>query len=844
MKSLATFTDWERIFPFTDIEGSLVVTLRGEPMIGWEIILPEACSILETEYDAMLQGFTGAIRALPDWVVVHRQDIYLKEPYMSSPDGSFLGDAYERRYGGKTFLTHHQYLYLIASSKARVTDSISGSVIFGKDFLKNIPTAEDLGEFRSMADEFITACTKGTPMKARLLTEGDYFGKDGNSGILGVVRNLGERTGVLCDVRLSPDTVQTQDRSLVGFTISQSESLPPSFDTVSPISSMSTSTSSVLLGVASPLGIGLKEEHICNLYIIKPNQKDVLGELDSRRRKMTSMNKDRGNAVGSQEIEDYLTQTQSSALVSVWAHCNILAWADGNEELQRVRSDISAALTSIRVDAARDTYDLPVLWYASFPGAGSNIGKENLFLMELTSSLALGQYESYDRGFPGEGTLRLSDRLSGRPLRIDLMAGAEKAGLIDNWHAFVLGASGSGKSVFMNNNAYSRYALGGHVFIIDVGDSYESSCAIVSEESGGRDGVYNRWDTAHPFSFNPLSQWREWLSPQGALYRDNQSLDFLISVIKTIWTNRGQGWNDTMDAVLVELVGEFVRTLDKQTSYPVFSDLYDWLCERLVYGEDSGEKRGTMRPLEYRGLAIDSSRFDAVDFLASLSSYATGGQFGFLLNERHPKDIFTSRYTVFEVGKLKDTNNESFYSICILCIVNEFNRKMRSVSVPKTMIIDEAWQAISNKTMAPYLRELWKTARKYLCSAIVVTQEIEDITASEVIKETILQNSPIKVILNQSANQNNFEKIAVPLGLSPRDRNLCLSMQGKAKGGAREVFITWGGKKSGVYLHELCPEQALAFESNKMRKAPLMELAARKGSILSAIRELSNTKNR
>ena len=155
------------------------------------------------------------------------------------------------------------------------------------------------------------------------------------------------------------------------------------------------------------------------------------------------------------------------------------------------------------------------------------------------------------------------------------------------------------------------------------------------------------------------------------------------------------------------------------------------------------------------------------------------------------------------------------------------------------MAIDEAWKAISNQTMAPYLRELWKTARKMSTSAMVITQELDDILTSDVIRETILQNSDIKILMSQEGNRNTFGKISGPLGLSQTDVNLIFSMAGKEKK-SRDVFIKWGGGRSGVYTVEACPEQLWAFESNIQKKQPLMELAKKTGSIFGAIRTLTD----
>ena len=173
--------------------------------------------------------------------------------------------------------------------------------------------------------------------------------------------------------------------------------------------------------------------------------------------------------------------------------------------------------------------------------------------------------------------------------------------------------------------------------------------------------------------------------------------------------------------------------------------------------------------------------------------------------------------------------------------MNAFDLKMRSRDIEgyKVMAIDEAWKAISNETMAPYLRELWKTARKMSTSAMVITQELDDILTSDVIRETILQNSDIKILMSQDGNRNTFEKVSGPLGLTRTDVNLVLSMAGK-ESRSRDVFIKWGSARSGVYTVEACPEQLWAFESNLQKKEPLLRAARVTGSMLSAIRMMAD----
>ena len=160
----------------------------------------------------------------------------------------------------------------------------------------------------------------------------------------------------------------------------------------------------------------------------------------------------------------------------------------------------------------------------------------------------------------------------------------------------------------------------------------------------------------------------------------------------------------------------------------------------------------------------------------------------------------------------------------------------------KLMFIEEAWQAIATEGTADYLRALWKTARKYHTSATVVTQQVSDIISSPVIKDAILSNSPVKILLDQRSNAASLGEISRLLGLSPVDEALVRSVGRDLPEDARyrEVFITLGGKRSGVYALEVSPEEALVYESDHVKKRPLFEKARELGSFRRALEHLTN----
>lgn len=826
---------FDDLFPLMGIRDGVVISKRGDITIGWELTLPDAFSLLESDYNELTGVFASAIRTLPPWTMVHRQDVYLYEPYRAKESNSFLSLSYEKHFEGRRFLTHRQYVFLTLSSKASALRPVSASGLFGGRSISKLPGRECFEALSSKGSEFISVLTGAGKIQARALKDEDYVTLS-NDGIIPDYLSLGQRDHIFSDFQMGPDHVQVLDNTIWAYTISEADDLPTEVPTSQKVESLSGAASELYLSYGSPFGLLMDTEHIVNQYILTAPQSEVLSELDSRKRRMQSMSKSNDNRLGAEEIDAFVDEVHKESLCCVRAHTNILAWGHESDHLA-IRGKVSSALAVMGVTCVESSCDTPVLWYAGIPGAACEIGAENLMLMELCSAICLGGFESFEKDVP-KGKLKICDRLRNVPVTIDVQTAAQDAGLIDNYNAFVLGGSGTGKSFFTNFFVRSCYDQGETVFIIDVGDSYEGLCSVIREESGGRDGIYYSWDAAHPITFNAFIGFNEWVDERGKLRQDCNGLNFLLSFLQTLWVPAG-GWTSEKGTILKEMIREFILSRTDLSELPIFDDLRSFIRDVIapqMYSEE-GYTCGD--------IIVGCDRFDVNAFLLAMKDYAKGGAFDFLLNDPAPKDLFSSRFTVFEVDKLSSLNDAKFYSLCVLCIMNSFDAKMRTGPGFKVMVIEEAWKAISNETMAPYLAGLWKTARKFMTSAVVVTQQVSDIMSSGVIRDSILQNSSVRILLDQSNNQNNFSQLSDLLGLTVRQRNLILSMN-RANNPLyryREVFIALGEKKAGVYATEVSPQEAVAFESNKQKKQPFLTLSSEVGPV-EAIRKLTGGSNR
>ena len=645
------------------------------------------------------------------------------------------------------------------------------------------------------------------------------------------VMNLADKDGIYCDPKVEPDRMKIGGKTLWAYSISESKYLPTVIRPFHKADLLSAPGTSIHLSTAASIGPLLECEHIVNTSIFTINQSESSREVDGRRRRMTSMSKNAENRVGAEELDEFLDLSHREQLITVKTNTNILVWGNDDQE-QELRGRLSSALSGMGITCVQATYDTPILWYSSIPGAAGEISADNLRKGELKESLCLGIGETFEEDMK-DGVLKMCDRFRNIPVRIDIQAAAYKAGLIDNYNAFILGGSGTGKSFFTNYFVRSCYDAGQTIFIIDVGDSYQGLCSVINEESGGRDGFYYTWDRNSPITFDAFIGIEQWLDEDDRLQQECDGLNFLLSFLQTLWSPKG-GWNADSGNILKQIVRDFALSCRDVAQRPIFDDL------RAFIIKDIAPQIHSTQGYACDNVKVDTSRFDIDGLVLAMGDYSKGGAFGFLLNDRKPKDLFSSRFTVFEVDKLSGINDSKFYSLCILCIMNSFNAKMRSTPGMKVMVIEEAWKAIANETMSAYLAGLWKTARKFQTSAVVVTQQISDIMSSSVVRDTILQNSSVRILLDQSNNRNSFTQLQELLGLSDHQRDVILSMNRTRRKGQnyKEVFIALGDKKYGVYATEVSPEEAIAYESNKEKKRPFLELSAQIGAI-EAIKTLA-----
>ena len=808
--------DFWKSVPLQYVSDGFIVSKTGDITIGWEITLPgifscDARSLLEIP-----ESLYKAISFLPPWMMVHRQDVYYRRGYHPQRSSSFLGHSFEKHYQGRGYLVHRQYIYLTITSKQSALRPHSSSGLFLMHFLSGKVARERAVQLLSVGNDFISTFTSSGMVSARRLTDDDLMKN------ISMYRHMGRDTFMDTDTELHPDRVIHDGKVIWSYAYSEARDLPGFLSRTVRAERFSSQHAQLHTSAGASVGPLLQCEHIVNSYILTTPREETLAEMESRRRKMVSMSsRDAENKLNAEELEKYLTAVHRDSLVTVRYHFNIIVWGEP-KNVDSISGQVTAALARMNVSSVRNTFDTPIIWYAGFPGAACEISRDNLMTMELRSSLCTGISETFQRGIPG-GRIKLRDRLRGIPVTIDMQDAAEKAGCVTNYNAFIMGPSGSGKSFFTNTLVRNLYDAGETVFIIDIGDSYEGLCSVINDQTGGKEGHYYRWDTVSRLSFDAFWDIESWVDENGVLNKQSDGLSFVTSFIQTLWKPKG-GWDSSSVNILDSMLGAFAKERQRYSDRTILNDLHHFL--RFEVMEDMTSDEGYL----CGDSKITLKEFNLSDMLTAMESYIGKGPYSFLLNDRNPVDVISSRFTVFEMQQISESKDQ-FLSLVLLCIMNAFNAKMRREPEKfKVMIIEEAWKAIMNETMAPFMKSLWKTSRKFNTSAIVVTQQMSDIIGSEYLKDTILENSDTKILLKPTGNQGVLTQTCDLLGLTGHQKSMVMSMN-QSEGAVRDVFIALSDKYSGVFTNEVSPQEAIAYESNKGKKKRFLELTQNMSAI-------------
>lgn len=808
------------ILPIFGVEHDCILSKQGDVTIAYEVELPELFTLSDQEYEVLHQSLIRAVKILPAGTIFHKQDWFTESRHaadFSTIGVSFLSRASERFFNERPYLDHQCYIMLTKKPAGRKP----GSSLFSNLLRRSIVPEQTLKpqllqDFLDNAGQFERILNDSGLIKLKRLTNEELSGEQQYCGLVERYLNLqpNEKSFILQDINFE-DGLKVGPNHCQLFTLADAADLPNYCGSRINYDKYSTDKSKFSVGFASPLGQLLPCNHIYNQYIFIEDPQKTIQKLESKRLRLHSLSAySRENAISRDATNDFLNEAISQQRLPVKSHFNVLVWTDSKEGLKDTRNLVSSALSQMDAVPKQELSGAPQIFWAGIPGNEADFPMNDSFDTFAEQACCFLNLETNYRSSVSPCGIRLGDRQYGKPVHVDISDDPMKKGLITNRNKFILGPSGSGKSFFTNHMVRSYYEQGTHIVLVDVGHSYKGLCQLVK-------GYYFTYEEKNPIRFNPFH------IGEGDVL-DTEKKESIKTLLLALWKKDNETFNRSE---YVALSNALQLYYEKDCGFRCFDSFYEFLQNDFVSVLKADQ--------------VKEKDFDMSNFLYVLRPYYKGGEFDYLLNATENLELLKERFIVFELDNIKD--HPILFPVVTIIIMEVFISKMRKLKgIRKMILIEEAWKAIAREGMAEYIKYLFKTVRKFFGEAIVVTQEVEDIISSPVVKQAIINNSDCKILLDQSKYQNKFDQIQELLGLTEKEKAQVLSINKANDPGKKykEVFISLGGMLSKVYRVEVSAEEYLAYTTEETEKFKLMQLAEQfDGDIERAITHYLNNKN-
>lgn len=802
----------EKIFPIYKVEHDALVSAMGDITIVFEATLPDVFTLSGADYETFHQSWIRAIKVLPKHSIFHKKDVYSRQHYAGAGlKDSFLSAAADRHFKGRAYLDHRCYILLTKKAEDRKSSSSALSCLLRKSIVPKQGTDPKLfPAFLEKTGQFARILSDSGLVHLRRLTGDELAGTAGKPGLLEqYCFNLGpEDQPVIKDVHLK-ERIQIGSSYGQLFTLGDAEDLPALCGSRIDYGKYSTDQTRFSVGFAAQLNLLLDCDHSYNQYIFIEDAAKTMKQLEAKKRRLQSLSAySRENAIARDATNDFLNEAISQGRLPVKAHFNIMAWTDDRSELQELRNQVSSAMAQIGATAKQESDGAGQIWWAGIPGNAADFPLNDSFDTFLEQAACFLNMESNYKSDPPETGIRFCDRLNARPVYVDLFDAPRKTGITSNMGMLVCGTSGGGKSMTVNHILRTLYDQGAHCVTVDIGGSYKGLCELVG-------GYYFTYEESNPIQFNPF------FLPEGQTL-DTEKKESLKALLVTLWKQENEPFNRSEYVALSNALSGYYQHLSRHRQlFPCFNTFYEYL------ENDYAEVLRTHK--------VKDRDFDLDSFLYVLRPYYQDGEFDYLLNARENLDLLNQRFVVIELDAIKE--HPILFPVVTLIIMEMFLSKMRKLKgIRKVLTIDEAWKAIANSGMAGFIQYAFKTIRKFNGIPNVVTQELDDLVSSPIIKDAIINNADIKILMDMRKFMHKFDKLQDTLGLSEKGKTILLSVNKDN----REIFVDIGGQVMKVYRNELSAEEYYAYTTEGKERVRVQQAAVEYGSMEKGIRALAD----
>ena len=769
--------------------------------------------------------FSALAQTLGEGYALHKQDIFVRKQFAKEPEHNqeFLSASYFRYFNGRPYTD--SLCYLAITQEAKKSRLFSYDSKKWRDFLVKIYKVRDLLRDSGVQVKFLNKAEASEYVDR-------YF-----------AMNFKDRTVSMTNVKSDDETVSMGDKrckvySLVDVDCAALPSL------IRPYTNIEVNNTEMPVDLVSVVdNIPNAETVVYNQIIFLPSQKRELALLDKKKNRHASI-PNPSNQMAVEDIKQVQDVIARESKLLVYTHFNMVVGVPADTDLQKCTNHLENAFGRMGIHISKRAYNQLELFVSSFPGNCYSLNEEyDRFLTLSDAAVCLMYKERVQHSEETPIKIYYTDR-QGVPVAIDITGKEGKNKLTDNSNFFCLGPSGSGKSFHMNSVVRQLHEQGTDVVMVDTGNSYEGLC----EYFGGK---YISYTEERPITMNPFRINREEMNVE--------KTGFLKNLVLLIWKGTQGTVTKTEDRLIEHVITEYYDAYFNGFEGFTPQQREDLRKSLVIDDRNSSEKRhesereravriegiideieGRRKELKVEELSFNSfyeysvqripdiceeNRITGIDlstYRYMMKDFYLGGNHEKTLNENMDSSLFDETFVVFEIDSIKD--DPLFFPLVTLIIMDVFLQKMRIKKNRKVLVIEEAWKAIASPLMAEYIKFMYKTARKFWASVGVVTQEIQDIIGSEIVKEAIINNSDVVMLLDQSKFKERFDTIKTILGLTDVDCKKIFTINRlenkEGRSFFREVFIR-RGTTSGVYGVEEPRECYMTYTTERAEKEAL-----------------------
>jgi conjugation system TraG family ATPase len=763
-------------FSVEDVDGiGVLYTKTGEYSAILKIENPvQKYSANIDNYYEFTNLLTALAQTLGEGYAIHKQDVFIKKQFHDETNDNheFLSESYFRYFTGRTYTDVQTYLIITQENKKSHLFSFDSKK--WRDFLVKIRKVKDQLKDSGVDSAYLDGAT------ARNYVD-RYFSM-----------NFTDKIVSMTNFKVDDECISMGNKRCKVYSLVDVDciNLP---SVIRPYTNIEVNNTSMPVDLVSIVdNIPLAETVIYNQMIFMPNQKRELSLLDKKKNRHASM-PNPSNLIAVEDIKKVQDVIARENKQLVYAHFNIVVSLPIDEDIQKCTNHLENSFGRMGIHISKRAYNQLELFVNSFPGNcyGMNPDYDRfLTLSDAATCLMYKEHIQHSEDTPLK--VYYTDR-QGVPVAIDISGKEGKNKITDNSNFFILGPSGSGKSFFTNSMVRQLWEQNTDIVLVDTGNSYEGLCDYVN-------GKYISYTEEHPITMNPFAINREELNIE--------KIGFLKNLIMLIWKGTNGKITKTEDHLIEDVITEYYDAhfrLGKVKELS-FNTFYEYSTKRIPE---------IVRDNNLEGIDLATYNYLLKDFYK-------GGNHELTLNENLDTALFDETFIVFEIDSIKD--DPLLFPLVTLIIMDVFIQKMRIKKNRKVLVIEEAWKAIASPMMAEYIKYLYKTARKFWASVGVVTQEIQDIVGSPIVKEAIINNSDVIMLLDQSKFKERFDEIKAILGLTEVDcRKIFTINRLENKEGRsffREVFIR-RGQNAAVFGVEEPHECYMTYTTERAEKEAL-----------------------